>query len=384
MKVDKRNPRHWLWLGLMTLNALLALVLRRFIGSGNQVLLYGHKLNGNLMAIYRESLSYKDLSLTYLTMDYPYYRQLKETGVSVAWAGNPKSLLLLVRAKALISDHGLHSLVLLLDYSSLKFIDVWHGIPFKGFDKDDFKVQQRYDEILVASNFMADLYEEKFGFKREKLRAIGYARTDALVKPPKVSRAELMQEYDIPVTEKKVILYAPTWKQGDSGRSLFPFGMAEAEFLRELSRVAESSGCLFIVRMHLNASSGRSEQFENVYAAPADRYPDTERLLLMSDILIYDWSSIAFDFLLMDRPAIYLDVPPPFKKGFSLDGRYRYGEAVTDLAEFRLAIANAVENREAGPLGSNEHRKEIKTRIYEHYADGLSSARVCQEISRIV
>ena len=94
-------------------------------------------------------------------MDYPYYRQLKSQGISVVWAGSPQALMLLVKAKALISDHGLHSLVLLLDYSSLKFIDVWHGIPFKGFDKDDFKVHHRYDEIWVASEFMADLYEKK-------------------------------------------------------------------------------------------------------------------------------------------------------------------------------------------------------------------------------
>ena len=318
MKVDKRNPWHWLWLGLMTFNALLAVLLRRFIASNNQVVLYGHKLNGNLGAIYRESLKYDELSLTYLTMDYPYYRQLKRQGISVVWAGSPQALKLIVRAKALISDHGLHSLVLLLDYSSLRFIDVWHGIPFKGFDKDDFKVQHRYDEIWVASEFMADLYEKKFGFKRQKLKATGYARTDVLVNPGKISRDELMREYDIPVTDRKVILYAPTWKQDDAERSLYPFGMVETEFLRELSQVAEEHSCIFLIRMHMNASQG-SKQSENIYAVPADKYPNTERLLLLTDILIYDWSSIVFDFLLLDRPAIYLDVPPPFRKGFSLD-----------------------------------------------------------------
>ncbi|WP_339675120.1 CDP-glycerol glycerophosphotransferase family protein [uncultured Zhongshania sp.] len=383
MKVDKRNPWHWLWLGLMTFNALLAVLLRRFIASNNQVVLYGHKLNGNLGAIYRESLKYDELSLTYLTMDYPYYRQLKRQGISVVWAGSPQALKLIVRAKALISDHGLHSLVLLLDYSSLRFIDVWHGIPFKGFDKDDFKVQHRYDEIWVASEFMADLYEKKFGFKRQKLKATGYARTDVLVNPGKISRDELMREYDIPVTDRKVILYAPTWKQDDAERSLYPFGMVETEFLRELSQVAEEHSCIFLIRMHMNASQG-SKQSENIYAVPADKYPNTERLLLLTDILIYDWSSIVFDFLLLDRPAIYLDVPPPFRKGFSLDGSYRYGEAVKDLAEFKLVIAESVETLEAGLPSIDEQRETIKTLVYQHYADGSSSDRACQEVLRIV
>lgn len=384
MKINKRNPWHWIWLGAMTINVALAVILRRFMATNNRVVLYGHKLNGNLAAIYRESLKHKELRLTYLTMDYPYYQKLKQQGIDAVWAGGPDALMLLVRAKILISDHGLHSLVLLLDYSSLKFVDVWHGIPFKGFDKDDFKVQQRYDDIWVTSNFMADLYEEKFGFKREKLKAIGYARTDVLVKPQKVSRAELMRKYDIPVTERKVILYAPTWKQDDSGRSLFPFGMVETEFLRELSRVAESGGCLFIVRMHLNASSERSDQFESVYAVPADKYPDTERLLLLSDILIYDWSSIAFDYLLLNRPAIYLDVVPPFKKGFSLGDRYRFGAKVSDLDGL---VSGLLEIFDKGfEVNEDEllSRSKILDSIYSGIVVGSASKNNCQRLLEIL
>lgn len=380
MKVNKRNPWHWLWLGMLTLNTMFAVVLRRFISSDNRVVLYGHKLNGNLAAIYRESLDYQELRLTYLTMDYTYYLQLKGEGISVAWGGSLQALKLLVKAKVLISDHGLHSLVLLLDYSSLKFIDVWHGIPFKGFDKEDFKVQHRYDEIWVASKFMADIYEKKFGFQREKLKALGYARTDVLVSHGNVGRAELMREYDIPVSDKKVILYAPTWKQDDVGRSLYPFGMVESEFISQIGQLAKVHRCIFLVRMHLNSSRGGGEQYENVYGVPADIFPDTERLLLLTDVLIYDWSSIAFDYLLLDRPAIYLDVPPPFSKGFSIDGSYRFGEAAKSFAELRLTIAKAVEATEIELVSIDEHRDRIKAMVYERYADSSSSTRACLQI----
>lgn len=384
MKINKRDLNHWVWLALFSVNVLLAVLLRKLVPSSNKLVLYGHKLNGNLAAIYRESLSYSELNLVYLTMDYGYYRKLKKEGIAVAWAGSLQALILLVKAKVLISDHGLHSLVLLLDYSSLKFIDVWHGIPFKGFDKDDFKVQRRYDEVWVASEFLADLYEHKFGFDRGRLKAIGYARTDVLVSPGEFSRAELMRAYDITVAEKKVVLYAPTWKQDDNSRGLHPFGLTEVEFLSELSGIAESNNCIFLIRAHLNSESSSVTQFDNVFAVPVDTYPDSERLLLISDILIYDWSSIAFDFLLLNKPAIYLDVPAPFKKGFSLDGSYRYGEAVTDLVEFKLAIAKSAEMSETGLPCIDCRRRKIKTLVYERYADGLSSARSCQEISRIV
>lgn len=382
MKINKRNPWHWLWLGLLTLNTMLALVMRRFISGDNRVVLYGHKLNGNLAAIYRESLDYNELRLTYLTMDYSYYRQLKGEGVSVAWAGGLHALTLLVRAKALISDHGLHSLVLLLDFSSLKCIDVWHGIPFKGFDEEDFKVLHRYDEIWVASKFMADIYEEKFGFQRERLKALGYARTDVLVNQREVGRADLLREYDIPVSNKKVILYAPTWKQDHAGRSLYPFGMVESDFLNALSQMAVEHSCLFLIRMHLNSPLEHNCKNENVHAVPADKYPDTERLLILSDVLVYDWSSIVFDFLLLGRPAIYLDVPPPFKKGLSLGDNYRYGEGVADLVGLRSAVAKALKVAKLEAPYVDEHRDHVKALVYERYADGSSSARACQEIIR--
>src|SRR5690606_40302310 len=60
----------------------------------------------------------------------------------------------------------------------LRFFDVWHGIPFKGFDADDFRVQHRYDECWVASPLLRDLYIQRFGFEPQRVVATGYARTD--------------------------------------------------------------------------------------------------------------------------------------------------------------------------------------------------------------
>jgi len=53
---------------------------------------------------------------------------------------------------------------LLLKLTDMKFIDVWHGIPFKGFDADDFRALHDYDAVLVASPSMKSMYEGKFGF----------------------------------------------------------------------------------------------------------------------------------------------------------------------------------------------------------------------------
>lgn len=380
MKIDKSNPLHWFFLMLFSINVVLAVLIRKFVSSNGNVLLYGHKFNGNLAAIYRESKRYRELNLSYLTMDYFYYRKLRREGVSVVWAGSPLALKLLITARVLISDHGLHPLVLLLDHSSLKFIDVWHGIPFKGFDEDDFRVQHRYDEVWVTSSFIADMYENKFGFERDKLKPIGYARTDILVNTKEVDKNELMRAYNIPVSNRKVVLYAATWKQDDSSRSQYPFNMREEEFLTELSHLAETYNCIFLIRSHLNDSATSMGKFGNVFPVSAACYPDTERLLLLCDLLIYDWSSIAFDYLLLGKGAIYLDVSPPFKKGFSLDGSYRYGDRASDLNELRSGIAKNIGGSAESVAVTRGCRERILGLVYEGFADGAASARACDNL----
>src|SRR3546814_11702319 len=73
--------------------------------------------------------------------------------------------------------------------------------------------------------------------------------------------------------------------------------------------------------------------FPCVVAFPGDLYPNTEEILQISDALICDWSSIAFDYLLLDRPTYFLDVPPPFRKGLALGANYRFGPVVLGLEQ---------------------------------------------------
>ena len=67
-------------------------------------------------------------------------------------------------------------------FGDLAFFDVWHGIPFKGFDAEDFRVQRHYDETWVASPLLRDLYVDRFSFEPERVVPTGYARTDRLVR----------------------------------------------------------------------------------------------------------------------------------------------------------------------------------------------------------
>src|SRR3546814_16960807 len=88
MKIDKRRPTHWLYLVLFLLQGALGLGLRRLfkttaIRDCKAVILYGHKLNGNLLALYRamEADYRHQLRPVFVTMDPAYHRRSEERRV---------------------------------------------------------------------------------------------------------------------------------------------------------------------------------------------------------------------------------------------------------------------------------------------------------------
>ena len=388
MKIDKTNPAHWLLLTLFGVNVVAALLWRPFRKRSRPgprtVVLYGHKLSGNLLAIYRRlrEAHRDEFRPVFLTMDSAYRRRLRAAGDEVCLATIPACARLLVSADTIVSDHGLHAMQPLLSLSDLKFFDVWHGIPFKGFDADDFRVQHRCDETWVTSPLLAELYTRRFGFDPAKVIVTGYARTDPLVEPHETS-AEIRHRLGLQHTEgQRLVLFAPTWKQDAQHRSLFPFGADGKEFLERLTEVCRRNGALLLFRAHLNAKDPVPLPADGVIPIPFADYPDTEAILQISDALICDWSSIAFDYLLLDRPTLFLDVEPPFRKGFSLGPEYRFGPVIKDLPELLSELERSLADPEGYRAEYGARHAAIRKQVYGSYADGRSAERCVQRLAR--
>ncbi len=387
MRINKKNPLHWLQLILFGITVLTTLFLRLFIAHKKKqiVILYGHKLNSNLKSIYDYSNSLKNspIDVYYLTMDSVYFRELKEKNINVLLSRHVSNAKLLAQSNCVISDHGLHLLIFLLKLSKIKFIDVWHGIPFKGFDADDFKDQHQYTEVWVTSKLLKTLYTEKFGFKSERVHDIGYARTDILINN-KTNIADIKTSIGIKDLNKKIILFAPTWKQDENKRNIFPFNQSEDSFLRAVDRLSEEISAICIFRTHLNTNGSKQKNYKNIIYAPHSVFPNTEEILLTADIMVCDWSSIAFDYLLLDRPTVFLDIAPPFKKGFSLDGSYRFGEIVKDFDSMLLVIKQYIIAPEIYWKEHGEKAQKIKKELYDNNADGFTSKRCLNRLNKLI
>jgi CDP-glycerol glycerophosphotransferase (TagB/SpsB family) len=387
MKIDKRNPMHWLYLILSAICVVAALFLRPFVGRGKRplVLLYGHKLNGNLKSLYDEIDAHAEVpfDFAFMTLEPAYYRNLLQLDKSVILGFSPAAIVALARCRCVVSDHGLHTMSWLPRLRSIAFIDVWHGIPFKGWDADDFLVQHHYDAIWVSSVLIAKFYTERFGFRPEQIAVTGYGRTDRLVNQA-VDCTQTRADLQLPSAPTRLILFAPTWQHGDDSRDIFPFGVRADAFYQSLREVCERHDAACLFRTHLNVRTAPPKADGPFYFVPQDRFPDTEAILAVSDILVCDWSSIAFDFLVLNRPTVFLDVPAPFEKGFSLGPEYRFGAVVPSLETLCSRLADYLAQPENYTEEFGQQAERIKRAVYDDYADGQAARRYRERLTAIL
>ncbi len=384
MKINRKKPRHWWLLLKQGAYALLAALFRPF---GNKhrkplIVLYGHQFNGNLKALYREWESsfeqHFDMFVLCLEPDSAY--ELEQKGVQVLRCNNIRDMLFAGGATAILTDHGPHLLTPLILFSSIRFVDVWHGVPFKGFTPADFAPLHRYDEIWVTSETLKSAYTTEFGFDAEKVKCLGYARTDRMFFPSSTKNS-VKEMLGIP-KEKKLIVYAPTWHHELGTSSTLVLGQQRGTFLTAVDELCRKKGAVLVVRSHLNSAALQALPPE-IVQCPQQRFADTEQLLLETDVLVADWSSIVFDYLPLKRPAIFLDVPPPFRLGKTITPDYRYG-SVADTLEALLMQLDAALAEPRQFVAANEAKyQRAAADIYDPALAGKATRSQLERLAQL-
>lgn len=345
MKIDKKNFKHWLYLIRSAVLIASTMPVRTFQKKAI-VILYGHKLNGNPLALY-DFITEKNepFDAFFLTMDPVYHKQLKQESIKVLHMGSLSDMATVAKAGAIITDHGMHTLTLYRYLTSIKFIDVWHGLSYKGFDAQAFRHLHGHDEVWVQSETMKHFYINKFGFSKKQVKVTGYGRADRLILG-EFDRNTILEKYGL--ADRKTILLAPTWAQDHKNRSILPFGISMEAFFDALEAAGKKNNVTVIFRAHLNTGDSiKMDQYNHIRVMPSSIYPVAEEFLFVSDLLVTDWSSMATDYLVLKRPTIFLDVPAPFSKGFTLGPEHRFGEIVDSMEKLILSIEKYIQKPEA-------------------------------------
>ncbi len=262
----------------------------------------------------------------------------------------------------------------------IDFVDFWHGVGFKGGFSSRVKELKYYRAIFVSSPAFRDKHK-KAGFRDDQLFITGYSRTDALVGSSAIiNREKILKELNlIDCKDKKIILFAPTWKAGKDGTVKIFNKSLDYLIEKAVPIIEKNNGCL-IFRPHINSDvkiNVTSKAFKIMSSAD---YPDVERLLQVTDTLITDWSSIFTDFLVLgNKPVIFLENKLD-TDGTGLQVSDRPGEIVDSVESLIEAMRFSLQDSKSF-IG--KHRNEMDRVVEKAWGttlDGKSSERYFKAI----
>lgn len=204
-------------------------------------------------------------------------------------------------------------------------INLWHGVPLKKIALPDpnlkkaariyFKkiFSENYTYILTTSHELIPLMARSFAVSEDKIKVWGQPRNDGLFQ--KNDCREILGQLfpDLP-EYTKTVLYAPTFR--DYGQvQLFPFKDFDQ---KQLEAFLDEKNMLLFIRTHV-AEQGSAAPYlgKRIRFLGNEQAEDVTGILNIFDCLITDYSSIYIDYLLTDKPMIFL----PYDRQQYLDGR---------------------------------------------------------------
>ena len=283
------------------------------IHKGNKILLMSETrspISGNLKAL-DERLKERGIDKTY-KISYSFSKTLEERYLKVV-----------TKWIKLIWTISKQSFVFIDDYSPLfkfinldkktKLIQVWHaGVGFKsvGYARFGFggpepynSCHRKYDYAIVGSKALIPVYGEVFGIGKEKILPYGLPRLDNYLKEEKINstREELYQKYP-ELKDKKIILFAPTFRGREQKKAHYPYEKIDLESIYNL---CNEKGYMFLIKMHpfIKKKIKIPEKYKT-RIKDFSNYPEINDLFYITDILITDYSSNIYDFSLLNKPII--------------------------------------------------------------------------------
>lgn len=263
-------------------------------------------------------------------------------------------------------------------------VQLWHAPgAFKKFGGSvDFKsrkilekASKNTDYLIVSSSNIQDYYREAFQISKTKIKPLGLPRADYYFENHDIDelKSKFFEKYDLP-SDKKIVLYAPTFRDEEKYNNVFDY--------LDLEKFNQSLGDEYILALRLHPKikkfySGEISS-EEQYIDCSD-YPSEQELLLISDILITDYSSIMIEFALLNKPIIFFTYDfesyMTEERGFYFDFKSTVpGPVVYDSNQLIDVI-------KSNSFDENKISEFVKTQFNE--IDGQSSKRVVDYLMKL-
>lgn len=194
-----------------------------------------------------------------------------------------------------------------------RIVQLWHAcgafktfgysrLGKKGVAPQSSMNHRNYDLVPVSSSRISDIYAEAFALNPDNVKPLGVPRTDVLFDDgyKKAGREKLYRKYP-QLRGSRVVLFAPTFR-GDGNKDAFypPEAFDPEAFLSGLP-----GDCILIVKHHPFVASPLGETPENDRILDLTGKDHINDLLLITDLLITDYSSSIFEAALLKVPMLF-------------------------------------------------------------------------------
>ena len=355
--------------------------------------------------------SHPEIRPIWLSQNHLVVKELIEKGYEAYSTYSLRGFIYSLKAECVFMSSGILDINPITRWRAIK-IQLWHGIPLKKIGNDtDLKSKQSYkdtnvlirqanyfarqitsyeercfDYIVACSQEQRDKLSSAFKIDLNKVMITGYPRNDALFNCESHMGKSIDYLNDIrkKIAFKRLIVYLPTFRDSKIGNEgLFEkYGFS----FQEIEKALKKLDAILIMKAHrldndiLQTNNIRSSRIYNPsHSELSDIYP----VLKEANILITDYSSVYFDFLLLNRPIIFtpFDLNEYVKNDREL--YYEYDEVTpgpkaNNWAEVLLALQQEIDK------DNWKAQRNLILKRFHKYKDGMSSERVFNSVQNII
>lgn len=183
------------------------------------------------------------------------------------------------------------------------YLNTWHGIALKYIGNDcPGRKDYNFDTLnylVVSGDHDERVFKSAFNASETSYLRCGMPRNEELWLADENTKAQMRKKLGIP-KEKKVILYAPTWRESTDGGKSYSIKppIHFEDWRKELG-----DEYIVLFRAHHQTTKVLSVEY-NQFVRNVSEYPAVNDLMLAADILITDYSAIAFDYSILGKPIL--------------------------------------------------------------------------------
>lgn len=225
-----------------------------------------------------------------------------------------------VTSKYVLLDDWNKTISLIKPRKNQDFIQLWHGAgAFKKFgnarlaanSKGKNTGHQNYTKAIVSSEKLRQVYADSYGISINKVKATGIPRTDIFFDEDykKQTIKNFYKKYPN-LKGKKCILFAPTLRTYSKNVSsaYYDFEMLDLDMLEKELK----DEYVLILKWHpfvynklkLKKLRFNYDKYKD-FVIDMSEYREINDLLLIVDVLVTDYSSVIFDYCLLDKPIVF-------------------------------------------------------------------------------